>query len=420
MRSPPKFFGWTVVYAAFALAIFGWGVGFYGPPVFLHAVAQRSGWSLALVSGAVTLHFLTGAAVVANLPRIYRRVGVPATTATGAVLLALGVCGWSLAQAPWQLYGAALVSGGGWVALGPAAVNALIAPWFARRRPAALSMAYNGASLGGVLFSPLWVFLIAQAGFPLAALGIGLIMVTLIAALSRWVFTATPQRLGQHPDGETAAASASAPPGVPERVPSLRRDRAFLSLAAGMALGLVAQIGLIAHLLSALAPLLGAQTAGIAMGLATAAAIAGRTLVGWLMPAGADRRVVACAAYGVQLCGSLVLALAPGQLWAAWLGVLLFGSGIGNATSLPPLIAQTEFSREDALRVVPLITALSQAAYAFAPLLFGLLRAQLEQAGQQPLRFAAAAALLQAAAIGSLAWGRGARGAARNAAQPTA
>ena len=66
---------------------------------------------------------------------------------------------------------------------------------------------------------------------------------------------------------------------MPERVPSLRRDRAFLSLAAGMALGLVAQIGLIAHLLSALAPLLGAQTAGIAMGLATAAAIAGRTLV---------------------------------------------------------------------------------------------------------------------------------------------
>ena len=173
---------------------------------------------------------------------------------------------------------------------------------------------------------------------------------------------------------------------MPERVPSLRRDRAFLSLAAGMALGLVAQIGLIAHLLSALAPLLGAQTAGIAMGLATAAAIAGRTLVGWLMPAGADRRVVACMAYGVQLCGSLVLALAPGQLWAAWLGVLLFGSGIGNATSLPPLIAQTEFSREDALRVVPLITALSQAAYAFAPVLFGLLRAQLEQAGQQPLR----------------------------------
>ena len=38
--------------AAFVGAIFGWGVGFYGPPVFLHAVLERTGWPLTLVSGA--------------------------------------------------------------------------------------------------------------------------------------------------------------------------------------------------------------------------------------------------------------------------------------------------------------------------------------------------------------------------------
>ena len=57
-----------------------------------------------------------------------------------------------------------------------------------------------------------------------------------------------------------------------------------LSLAAGMRLGLFAQIGLLAHLFSLLVPALGQQLAGFAAGLATAAAIAGRTLVGWLMP----------------------------------------------------------------------------------------------------------------------------------------
>ena len=45
-----------------------------------------------------------------------------------------------------------------------------------------------------------------------------------------------------------------------------------------MALGLFAQIGLVAHLFSLLVPALGAQQAGLAMGLATALAIAGRTL----------------------------------------------------------------------------------------------------------------------------------------------
>ena len=82
------FFGWRVVWAAFLLAVFGWGVGFYGPPIFLHAVLERTGWPLALVSGAVTFHFLVGAAVVANLARLYGRFGLPAVTgAERAVVL---------------------------------------------------------------------------------------------------------------------------------------------------------------------------------------------------------------------------------------------------------------------------------------------------------------------------------------------
>jgi len=439
MPASPSFFGWKVLYATFVLAVFGWGVGFYGPPVFLHAVVQRTGWSVGLVSGAVTLHFLAGTVVVANLPRLYRRIGVARTTAGGAALLALGVAGWALAQAPWQLYAAAVVSGMGWVTLGAAAVNALIAPWFVRRRPAALGMAYNGASVGGIVFSPLWVFLIAQAGFAQAALWVGIAMVAVIAVLSHQVFKVTPQQIGQAPDGDLSdgvpsggvpsggsssdgvqssgtppatypsrAAQVSAAPPTPTLATKLRRDRAFVTLAAGMALGLFAQIGLIAHLLSLLAPILGAQTAGLAMGLATASAIAGRSLVGWLMPPGADRRKIACAAYAVQIAGSLVLMLAADHAWALWTGVLLFGSGIGNATSLPPLIAQTEFAREQAARVVPLIVALSQGAYAFAPAAFGALRTWLQPSGLTLPGFLAAAALLQAAAIACFAAGRGA------------
>lgn len=408
MPATQSFFGWKVLAATFTLAIFGWGVGFYGPPVFLHAVVQRTGWSVALVSGAVTLHFLAGTVVVANLPRLYRRAGVPQTTFGGAVFLALGVAGWAVAQAPWQLYAAAVISGMGWVALGAAAVNALIAPWFVRRRPAALGMAYNGASVGGIVFSPLWVFLIAQAGFAQAALWVGVAMVGVVGVLSRKVFAVTPQQLGQLADGDGAAAPAAAAATALPRVGNLWRDRAFLTLSGGMALGLFAQIGLIAHLLSLLAPLLGAQMAGVAMGVATAAAIAGRTLVGWLMPAGADRRKVACLAYAIQICGSLTLMLASDHGWAVWVGVVLFGSGIGNATSLPPLIAQTEFAREDTARVVPLIVALSQGAYAFAPALFGVLRAVLDATGQSMVGFLAMAALLQAAAIVCFAAGLGA------------
>lgn len=146
----PQFFGPWVVRAAFVLAMFGWGVGFYGPPIYMHAVVQRTGWSLAWVSAAVTLHFLVGALVVANLPSLHRRFGLALTTAAGAAVTALGVLGWALAAAPWQLLVAVLLSGAGWVTMGAAAINAVIAPWYSRARPTALARAYNGASIGGV------------------------------------------------------------------------------------------------------------------------------------------------------------------------------------------------------------------------------------------------------------------------------
>lgn len=400
------FFGRRVVAAAFVLATFGWGLGFYGPPVYLQSVRETRDWSVVLVSSAVTLHFLIGAVVVANLPGLYRRFGLPSITKAGAAMLAFGVLGWAVAYEPWQILLATFLSGAGWVAMGAAAVNAIVAPWYAVRRPAALSMAYNGASIGGVIFSPLWVAAIAALGFPVAASVLGAVMVATVWLLADCVFVHTPQSLGQLQDGETLTPVAGPAAPVECSLPGalLWRDRRFLTLAAAMALGLFAQIGLIAHLFSLLVPVFGGPAAGLLMGLATAAAVAGRTLVGWLMPQGSDRRLVACLSHVVQIAGSLALLGAGGTdglLLVA--GVLLFGAGIGNTTSLPPLITQVEFSKADVQRVVPLIVAIGQGTYAFAPAVFGWLRTLSPAEG---LPVFVAAALIQAAAIALFLLGR--------------
>jgi len=409
------FYGWHVVAAVFVLATFGWGLGFYGPPVYLHAVHESRGWSLNVVSPAVTVHFLFGAIVIANLPRLYRRFGLARVTKAGSLTLAIGVTGWALAQEPWQLFVATLFSGGGWVTMGAAAVNAIVAPWFVRKRPAALASAYNGSSIGGVVFSPLWVAAIGLLGFPSAAIAIGVVVVATIWILADLYYSKTPESMGLHPDGDapqaaatTLAMSPSAKPLPNTRVWS---DWRLVTLAAGMALGLFAQIGLLAHLFSLLVPALGAQLAGFAAGGATASAILGRTLVGWLMPARADRRLFGCANYAVQILGSLAFLFAAGDsIPLLLLGVVLFGAGVGNTTSLPPMIAQAEFSQEDVSRVVPLIVAVGQGTYAFAPAVFGLIRELAPRwgsasAGAAPWLFLAAA-LIQTLAVVAFFTGR--------------
>jgi hypothetical protein len=223
-------------------------------------------------------------------------------------------------------------------------------------------------------------------------------------ALTMWVLadlvlSRTPQQMRLTPDGDAIGAhaawltSSTARP-LPGR--RLWRDRKFLTLAAAMALGLFAQIGLIVHLYSLLVPALGESQAGLAMGLVTAMAIIGRSLIGWTMPAGIDRRLVACASSAVQIAGCAVFVIASGtSVPLLLLGVVLFGAGFGNGTWLPPLIAQVEFVADDVARVVALIVAISQGTYAFAPVVFGMIREFAQHADS-----GAASGLFIAAALG--------------------
>ncbi|QIL73656.1 MFS transporter [Diaphorobacter sp. HDW4B] len=374
------FHGTAVVRAAFVSAVLGWGLGFYGPPIFLHAVMASTQWSVSLVSAAVTLHFLFGSIVVSRLPRLHARYGVARVTWIGACSLTLGVIGWACARQHWQLFVAALLSGAGWVTMSAAGINAMVSPWFDRQRPMALSKAYNGASVGGMLFAPLWSILIAQFGFPMAACIVSACTLAIMFWLTRRVLRFTPEMLGQLPDGRAAGALQPAPatttsaarPHKPLPGRALWHNARFQTLAATMSLSLIAQTGLVSHLYAILAVQMGTRGAGWSMTLVTACAMLGRMLYARAMPSVRDRRSLACVSYAMQMCGVLLLCVG-GSGVPLWLGLVLFGAGIGNTISLPPLIAQADFAASDVARVVALIVAISQALYAFAPLGFGLL-----------------------------------------------
>ncbi len=318
ISAEPSFFGWKVVVAAFTVAVFGWGTGFYGPPVYLEVVHQSRGWPIALISGAVTLHFLVGLALIPNMPRLYGRFGLPIVTFIGGVVMAMGVLGWAVANTPWQLYAAAFLSGIGWSALGAVAINAIVSPWFADKRPLALGIAFNGGSVGGVIFSPFWVALINAIGFPAAALVVCVAMLVTLGVLAIFVLRRTPEGPGQAPDGNPFTATSLPAAAAAETISSpvhlrLSRDRAFLTLCVGMTLALFAQTGLVAHLVSVLAPALGWQGAGLAAGASGVAAVVGRLAVGWRASGTSNWRAIASYSLVAQALGCGVLLFAHGS-----------------------------------------------------------------------------------------------------------
>jgi MFS family permease len=373
-----KSHAWQAVGAAFVVAVFGWGIGFYGPPVYLEIVRQSRGWPIVLISGAVTLHFLVGLAIIPRLAGLYRRFGLSAVTFTGGCVMAAGVLGWSLARSPWELYVAALLTGGGWSALGAFAVNAIVAPWFSVKRPLALGIAFNGGSVGGVIFSPAWVGLIGSVGFPTAALIVGAAMLVILGMLSFVILRRAPES-AEMDHSRAQNASYRARGGAADVPPSghsapLYRDLSFLTLCAGMTLALFAQTGLVAHLVSVLSPALGTQGAGWAAGLAGVSAVVGRLVVGWRSSSQSNWRAIASLSVIAQAVGCGVFLFQTNSSSMLIVGVVLFGLGVGNAISVPPVIANLEFSKDAAIRVVAYIVAISQGAYAIAPAIFGFLR----------------------------------------------
>ena len=160
------------------------GIGFYGPAVFLETLRTTKGWPIAAISMATTAHFLVGALVVSHLPELHRAIGIANATILGAFLSAIGMLGWSSVTSPWQLLFVVIVSGSGWGVTSAAAINAMIAPRFDRDRAKTLSCPFNGANLGGVIFTPLLVWLVACMGFHSAAIAVGGAMLLVVGTLS--------------------------------------------------------------------------------------------------------------------------------------------------------------------------------------------------------------------------------------------
>ncbi len=402
MTASRRYPGWSVVWVAFTVAVFAWGIGFYGPGVFLQTLHATKGWPIATISTAITAHFLIGAAIVAFLPEVHRALGLAQSTIFGAVLTALGIIGWSMSASPSHLFAAAVLSGIGWALTSGAAINAMIAPWFDKDRPKAISHAFNGASIGGVIFTPLLVAMISQIGFPQAALIFGTAMILVVAPLAHRWLRQGPEQFGLATDGKPSATAATS--GVGDSVRSPRRvlmnSRAFATLSAAFALALFAQVGVLSHLLSRLSPVMGASGAAIAVSVTTISAVAGRMLLAWMI-GNNDRRYAACANFLVQSIGVTLLCVSD-AVPVLIIGCVLFGLGVGNVAAIPALIAQREFRAADVGTVVALVVAINQAVFALAPAILGAVR---DLATNYSASFAIAAAI-QVAAAGVVLIGR--------------
>jgi len=368
------FYGWNVVGATFVMALGSFGLGFYGIAVYVAALQQLHGWSASTVSAPVTVYYVAGALLTAAIASVYERLGPRVVVAGGAVSMAASIAALGVVARPWHLYPAFLVMSVGWGAMSGAAINIILAPWWERRRGLAVSLAFNGATLGGVIVVPALIALVGSVGFSRALSIAALALLVTLLLIATLIMRSRPEALGLGPDGDSPRRAPIGSAAGGDR--RWRRDALhtwrFWSVSAPFALGLAAQVGVLTHMVALVAPTLGAGGAARAVSLTTAAALVGRLATGLVVDK-LNRRLVASATLIVQLAGLAVLTREPSAA-SVYAGCALFGLGVGNMTTLPGLILAAEWPRERFSVLVGLAVGINQLTFAFGPSLVGVVR----------------------------------------------
>src|SRR6202012_2312267 len=210
---------------------------------------------------------------VAFMSEAIRAVGPRNCLLSGIVALAVAAALIGRVTAPWQLYAAYAVLAVGWAGTSLGAITNTLGLWFDSKRGMAISLALNGASFGGIAGVPLLVAAIGTFGFAGALLSVAAVMLVLMVPVIL-IFVGQPPIHGGIP---SAAAVSHVPSATRIRSDALR-DFGFLTVAIAFSLVLFAQVGFIVHLISFLDPLIGRESAAVAIALLTAMAVVGRLL----------------------------------------------------------------------------------------------------------------------------------------------
>jgi MFS family permease len=360
----PFYRGWSVVIACGIIASFSWGLGFYGLGVYLHALNRLHGWSAGLISVAVTVYYALSAGCLVVVGGFIDRHGPRGVLTYGVVTMAAAVAALGLITAPWQLFVVYLVLATSWSCLSLTGISSTILPWFGRRQGLAMTLALTGASVGGMVLVPILIALVQHRGFQFAtaaagaaSLGIGLPLVLLVIRGRPFAHDVAVelQRYGATSPSDDGTRQAR----LWTRQEVLRVPLLW-TLMVPFALALAAQVGFIVHQISLLEPYLGESRAALTVSATTVAALLGRIVLGVLSDRGAQ---------GVALA---VMATWPSTaVFVA--GSLVFGLGVGNLITLPPLLAREEFGQRSFGTVFGLVAATAQAGVALGPGLMGLL-----------------------------------------------
>ena len=254
-----------VVAALFVVAVFAWGLAFYGLGFYLNELPTRGGWSIGLLSGLTFVFYAISTVLGFLVGMTLQRTDGRPVFLTGAAALGAAAIAMGTATSTAQLVAAYLLLAVGWACLNMNPISSTVLAWYGDRSSMPLTVALTGASAGGIVMIPILVWLKDAIGFTSGLVLVGVLEVLIVGGLALTIVR-TPSR----PTGAPSEAARIAW--------TVATRRTFWLLTLGLALAIAVQVGFLVHQLRLLTTVVTDEAAASVVAATTAAALTGRLL----------------------------------------------------------------------------------------------------------------------------------------------
>lgn len=246
------------------------------------------------ISLLITITLFTGNCIAPLMGYLIDRFPARLITAIGVSWLAIGYITYRFIDSFYGFFACLLIFQSlGWVSVGPLVHTKLMVNWFSRNRGIALGVAIMGVSVAGIVMPTTATILAENFGWRGSYSIYAGILLLLLLPLTLLLVKQEPGDMGQHPDGDPAAAAIDGTRG--SSVASDRRgfevykeflsSKSFWSVVITFTLMNGVYSAMITHLPTYLTLELNFDMfdASYVLAVAGGAAIAGKIIFGWLM-----------------------------------------------------------------------------------------------------------------------------------------
>lgn len=347
MKKPNIFYGWWVVVGtALLLAVLGPAAvavaNIYQSPIVTQYGITNSQF-------AISNSLVLGVGVFLS-PLVSKRLSgdnFKRNYIIGLIIYALAYVGYGLTTDRFVFYFLSLFVGFGSLSTTIIPASILISNWFVEKRGLALSLAFSGLGIGGIVFSQLVTFLINTFNYQVAYVIYGSLMLIIGLPIILFLIKVKPEDMGLTPYGKEDSVNVESDRTIdtkevkPTSSGSILSTHFILLLVGAMLIGIVNNSGF-GQFPPVLANMHGDATAATIISVYSGIGIIGKIALGHIHDRyGAIKSTI----YATSLLALTYFAmLFSEQLVIAYVMAILFGLGNAIGTVLPPLITSEIYS----------------------------------------------------------------------------